>query len=246
MSQGTETFVRASDRAPDKLRPTRITREYISHAEGSCLIEAGQTRVICTASVEPGVPRWLAGQGRGWITAEYAMLPRATAKRTWRERNRSSSRSLEIQRMIGRALRAVTDLESLGEQTIWIDCDVIEADGGTRCAAVTGGMVALYDALRVLQAADQLEVFPVQELVASVSVGMVRGFPLLDLTYEEDSAAEVDLNVVMGESGRLVEIQGTAELCPFSREDLDTFLDLGKQGIEELFRIQREALGLEG
>ncbi|HUP20599.1 MAG TPA: ribonuclease PH, partial [Gemmatimonadota bacterium] len=215
---------------------------FLDHPEGSCLIATGGTRVICTASVEDGVPHWLRGKGRGWVTAEYAMLPRATHTRSAREsaRGRVGGRTHEIQRLIGRSLRSVVDLSRLGDRTVWVDCDVLQADGGTRTAAITGAMVALHDALsRTIPGGP-----PILEFVAAASVGIVGTFPVLDLSYAEDSTAEVDMNIVMTESGRFVEVQGTAEGEPFDRGALDTLLDLGSAGVRELIRIQKAALGL--
>ncbi len=231
-------------RGPAELRPTTIERDILDYPEGSCLISVGRTKVICTASLEDGVPVWLRGRGKGWVTAEYRMLPRATHTRTIREssRGRLGGRTQEIQRLIGRSLRSVVDMEALGERTVWLDCDVLQADGGTRTASVTGAMVALYDALYrhpEIAARD-----PVREFVAATSVGVVGTFPVLDLAYGEDSAAQVDLNLVMTASGRFVEIQGTAEGEPFPRDLLDTLLDLGERGIRELVALQMAALGL--
>lgn len=238
---------RSDGRAPDQLRPINIVRGFILHAEGSCLIEQGNTRVICTATVEEKVPPFRKDTGAGWITAEYAMLPRATATRGERERQRVNSRSLEIQRLIGRALRAVVNLEALGERTITIDCDVIQADGGTRTAAITGGFVALYDALRFMQAQKMLQGnrLPLLDLVAAVSVGIVNDVELLDLNYQEDFMASVDMNVVMTGRGLFVEVQGTAEQLPFTRRRLDNLLNLAAKGIQELIAAQKKALGLE-
>jgi len=235
---------RKDGRAPDQLRETVIRRDYIAHAEGSVLIEMGATRVVCTATVENRVPRWLQGKGKGWITAEYSMLPRATPERTLREaiQGRQGGRTLEIQRLIGRSLRAVSDLEMLGEQTIWIDCDVIQADGGTRTASITGSFIALYDAFRRLVDQKRLPEMPLSDFVAAVSVGIVDGVPLLDLDFAEDSGAEVDMNVVMTGSGRIIEVQGTAEKTPFTREELNALLDLAGKGIQELITLQRRAL----
>ncbi|ROR34135.1 ribonuclease PH [Inmirania thermothiophila] len=236
--------MRPSGRAADELRPVRITRGYTKHAEGSVLIEFGDTRVLCTASVEDRVPGFLRGTGSGWVTAEYGMLPRATGERTAREaaRGRQGGRTLEIQRLIGRSLRAVVDLDALGERTITLDCDVLQADGGTRTASITGAYVALADAVARLLETGQLEASPLRGQVASVSVGIVGGAPVLDLDYAEDSAAETDMNVVMDEQGRFVEVQGTAEGHPFSRAELDAMLDLAARGIDRLLALQREAL----
>jgi ribonuclease PH len=231
---------RKDGRGPTELRPTTIERGVLDYPEGSCLITMGGTRVLCAASVENGVPRWLQGKDQGWVTAEYRMLPRATHTRTPREssRGRLGGRTQEIQRLIGRSLRSVVDLGNLGDRTIWLDCDVLQADGGTRTAAITGAMVALYDAVRS-GASDAI-----REFVGAVSVGIVHDFPVLDLCYGEDFAAEVDMNVVMTESGRFVEVQGTAEGEPFDRAALETLLDLSGEGIQELIRIQKAALGL--
>ena len=237
---------RADGRGPAELRATTIERGVLEYPEGSCLIGVGLTRVLCTASVEEGVPPWMRGKGRGWVTAEYRMLPRATHPRTAREssRGRVGGRTHEIQRLIGRSLRSVVDMSALGERTVWLDCDVLQADGGTRTAAITGAMVALYDALRNLVSERRLAVNPIGEFVAATSVGIVGSFPVLDLCYGEDSAAVVDMNLVMTESGRFVEIQGTAEGEPFSRMALDTLLELGTVGIRQLIGLQKAALGL--
>ena len=236
--------MRPSGRQPEDLRPIGITRHYTRHAEGSVLVEFGATRVICTASVEPGVPRFLKGSGQGWITAEYGMLPRATGSRNAREaaRGKQGGRTLEIQRLIGRSLRAAVDLKRLGDFTITLDCDVIEADGGTRTASVTGACVALVDALRHLQRKKLLNSDPLRFLVAAVSVGVWRDRALLDLDYAEDSTAETDLNVVMSEQGGLIDLQGTAEGAPFARGQLDAMLGLAERGIARLIELQRQAL----
>ncbi len=238
-------FVRRDGRLPDKMRKVRLVRGYIKHAEGSALIEVGDTRVLCTASVEEKVPPFLKGTGQGWITAEYSMLPRSTHTRTIREvtKGRPSGRSLEIQRLIGRSLRAVVDLRILGERTIWIDCDVIQADGGTRTASITGAFVALYDALEYLKKTGVMRENPVKDYLAAVSVGIYRGVPILDLTYQEDSEAEVDMNLVMTGKGEFVEIQGTAEQATFSKEKLEKMLVLGEKGIKELVEFQRRIVG---
>jgi len=235
---------RQDGRGPAELRPTTLERDVLDYPEGSCLISVGRTRVLCTASLEEGVPPWLRGRGGGWLTAEYRMLPRATHTRTIREssRGRLGGRTQEIQRLIGRSLRSVVDLKALGERTVWLDCDVLQADGGTRTASITGAMVALHDALYRNQ--EIAARHPVREFVAATSAGVVGRFPVLDLAYGEDSAAEVDLNVVMTESGRFVEIQGTAEGKPFERQLLDTLLDLGAAGVRELVSLQKAALGL--
>ena len=237
---------RPSGRRPEELRPVRMTRGYTRHAEGSVLVEFGETRVLCTASVEARVPAFLRDKGAGWLTAEYGMLPRATHTRGEREatRGRQSGRTQEIQRLIGRALRAVIDLPVLGERTIHVDCDVLQADGGTRTAAITGAFVAVHDALSWMRAKDMMKVLPVKDFVAAVSVGMLRGTPLLDLDYSEDVACDTDMNVVMTGAGRYVEVQGTAERDPFARTDLDAMLSHAARGIAELVAHQRRALGL--
>ena len=239
------SLVRKNGRLPDKMRRVRLIRNYIKHAEGSALIEMGDTRVLCTASVEEKVPPFLKGTGQGWVTAEYSMLPRSTHTRTVREvtRGRPSGRSLEIQRLIGRSLRAVVDLKALGERTIWIDCDVLQADGGTRTASITGAFVALYDALEYLRKTGTLKEKPIKDFLAAVSVGIYKGVPILDLNYEEDSEAEVDMNVVMTGKGKFVEIQGTAEHSPFDREALDKMLALAQKGIGELVEFQKRVVG---
>ncbi len=235
---------RADGRKNDELRPVNLTREFVKHPEGSCLIEMGDTVVLCTASVEDTVPHFLRNSGRGWVTAEYGMLPRSTTERNSREsaRGRQGGRSMEIQRLIARSLRSVVDLEALGERTITVDCDVIQADGGTRTAAITGGYVALVDALRWMQNKGLVKTLPLLDAVAAVSVGIVQGEPLLDLIYGEDSTAAVDMNLVMTGAGKFVEIQGTAEGTPFSREALDMQLRLGEKGIRELIALQKKAL----
>ncbi len=233
---------RADGRRPDQLRPISLTRDYLRHPEGSVLVAFGDTRVICTASVEDRVPAFLKGQGKGWVTAEYAMLPRSTNTRTNRERGGPSGRSQEIQRLVGRSLRAVVDMTRLGERTFWVDCDVIQADGGTRTAAITGSFVALADAVaRVLPAAAGPG-GPLRDCVAAVSVGVVGTRPVLDLNYVEDSTAEVDMNVVMTGAGAFVEVQGTAEQTPFDRARLTEMLDLAEKGIGQLVSLQRLAL----
>ncbi len=226
------------------LRNVKITRNYIKYAEGSVLVEFGDTKVICTATVEDSVPPFLRGRGTGWITAEYSMLPRATQTRSPRESSKGKvgGRTHEIQRLIGRSLRAVTDLPLLGERTVFIDCDVIQADGGTRTASITGAYVALKDALRKLVEQRIIASFPLKEAVAAVSVGIVNGEVLLDLDYQEDSSAEVDMNFVMTSSNRFVEVQGTAEITPFSMEEMDTMRSIAMAGIRKLFAIQEEAL----
>jgi ribonuclease PH len=241
-------MTRADGRTPGQLRPVRITRHWLDHAEGSVLIEFGRTRVLCAASVTEGVPRWRKGSGLGWVTAEYAMLPRATHSRSDREsvKGRIGGRTHEISRLVGRSLRAVVDYKALGENTIVIDCDVLQADGGTRTAAITGGYVALFDAVAHLRAAGALVAEPLRGSVAAVSVGAVGGVPLLDLAYAEDVNADTDMNVVMTGDGRFVEIQGTAEGEPFDRGLLDEMLDLASAGCVELSGHQRSALGKGG
>ena len=235
---------RPSGRQPDQLRDIVITRNFTCHAEGSVLVAFGDTRVICTASVEQGVPRFLRGSGQGWVTAEYGMLPRSTGTRMGREaaRGKQGGRTVEIQRLIGRSLRAAVDLAKLGEHTITIDCDVIQADGGTRTASITGACVALVDALNYLQREKRLLEDPLIQMIASVSVGVYQGTPVLDLDYPEDSAAETDMNVVMGETGGFIEVQGTAEGAPFARDQLDGMLDLASAGISQLVTAQKAAL----
>jgi len=236
--------MRDDNRGNDALRQVQITRNFTKHAEGSVLVEFGDTRVICTASIEESVPSFLRGKGTGWVTAEYSMLPRATHTRSSREaaRGKQSGRTLEIQRLIGRSLRAVTDLVSLGERSITIDCDVIQADGGTRTASITGAYVALHDALANLQSRGFVSQIPLKEAVAAVSVGIIAGEAVLDLDYLEDSSAEVDMNFVMTASDRFVEVQGTAEAEPFTVEQMDAMRGLATKGIQQLFAIQREAL----
>jgi ribonuclease PH len=235
---------RPSGRKPSQLREITITRNYTRHAEGSVLIGFGDTRVICTASVEQGVPRFMRGKGRGWVTAEYGMLPRSTGTRMAREasQGKQGGRTVEIQRLIGRSLRSAVDLSKLGEYTINVDCDVIQADGGTRTAAITGACVALVDAINHLQRQKLITQDPLLQMVASVSVGVYQGLPVLDLDYPEDSAADTDMNVVMGESGGFIEVQGTAEGAPFARDQLNLMLDLAAQGISELIAMQKAAL----
>ena len=233
---------RSGERGLHQLRPTKITRDYLPHAEGSCLIEMGDTHVVCTASIVNGTPRWLKGSGQGWVTAEYGMLPRSTGDRMRREAagNGQSGRTMEIQRLIGRSLRAVTDMYALGDLTITLDCDVIRADGGTRCASINGAAVALYDALSRLR----LKKNPMHHLVGAISLGIVQGEVLMDLDYKEDSNADTDMNLVMAESGGLIEIQGTAEQRPFGREQLDEMLDLGAAAIAKINELQRQVLGI--
>jgi ribonuclease PH len=236
---------RSSGRQPQQLREITITRQFTRHAEGSVLITFGDTRVICTATVEAGVPRFLRGKGEGWVTAEYGMLPRSTDSRMGREaaRGKQGGRTVEIQRLIGRSLRAALDLKALGENTITIDCDVIQADGGTRTASITGACVALVDALRHMQRKGMISTDPLRQMIAAVSVGVVAGVPVLDLDYPEDSSADTDMNVIMTEAGDFIEVQGTAEGAAFNRSELDALLDLASGGIAELIAIQKSALG---
>ena len=238
------SYVRQGGRAADQLRPVRITRHYTMHAEGSVLIEFGHTKVLCTASVEERVPPHKKGSGEGWVTAEYGMLPRATHTRSDREaaRGKQSGRTQEIQRLIGRSLRAVFDLKALGERTITLDCDVLQADGGTRTAAITGAFVAAQDAVSTLLAAGKLAASPITGQVAAISVGIVEGTPLLDLEYTEDSACDTDMNVVMTGAGHYIEVQGTAEGVAFSRREMDTLLALAEQGVRELVQLQTASL----
>ncbi|MDI3481538.1 MAG: ribonuclease [Tepidanaerobacteraceae bacterium] len=235
-------MARIDGRANDEIRPVIITRNFNKYAEGSVLIEAGDTKVICTATVEEKVPPFLRGKGQGWITAEYAMLPRATEIRNVRETLRPSGRTMEIQRLIGRALRSVVDLSALGERTIWLDCDVIQADGGTRTASITGAFLALADALKTLKENKIIETIPIESYVAAISVGIVEGEKLLDLIFAEDSKAQVDMNVVMTDKGHMVEIQGTGEAFPFTRQDLEEMLNMAQKGIFELIDIQKKVL----
>lgn len=233
---------RQDGRRPDEMRPVKITRDYIKYAEGSVLIEVGDTKVICTASIEDRVPIWLRGTGQGWVTAEYSMLPRATETRNVREaaKGRPSGRTQEIQRLVGRALRSIVDLKSLGDRTIWLDCDVIQADGGTRTASITGSFIALCDALWTIGKAAKG--FPVADYLAAVSVGVVDEVPMLDLCYAEDSRAAVDMNVVMTGAGKFVEIQGTAEGQPFSKDTYNQLLELAEQGIDQIVAIQQRLI----
>ena len=237
-------MTRPSGRRPEQLRQVKITREYTRHAEGAVLVEFGNTKVICTATVENSVPRFLRGKGQGWVTAEYGMLPRSTNSRMGREaaRGKQSGRTQEIQRLIGRSLRAAVDLKKLGENTIYLDCDVIQADGGTRTASITGACVALVDAIRYLQRNKLISEDPLISLVAAVSVGVFKGVPVLDLDYDEDSEADTDMNVVMDANEGYIELQGTAEAKPFSGDELATMLQLANQGIADLIRIQKMAL----
>jgi ribonuclease PH len=237
---------RHDGRRPDQLRPITVTRDYIRPAEGSVLIEVGETRIICTASVEERVPQFKKGLGEGWVTAEYGMLPRATSTRTPREASRTGGRAQEIQRLVGRSLRAVVEMAKLGERTFWVDCDVIQADGGTRTASITGGFIALVDAFQRLVQAGQLPGLPLRDSVAAVSVGIVGGRVVLDLDYAEDSSAEVDMNVVMTGGGEFVEIQGTAEQVPFNPQQLQEMLALAQQGVRQLIALQRRVLEAHG
>jgi ribonuclease PH len=237
-------MARPDGRAWDQLRPISVTRDFLTHPEGSVLVEFGATKVICTATVEDKVPPFLKGQGLGWVTAEYAMLPRSTNTRSPRENRGPSGRSQEIQRLVGRALRAVVERGKLGERTIWIDCDVIQADGGTRTAAITGGFIALADAVARLPGAQAAAA--IRDCVAAISVGLVKGEPTLDLNYAEDSTADVDMNVVMTGAGAFVEVQGTAEGVPFQRERLDQLLLVAESGIRRLVGLQRRAIGARG
>lgn len=234
---------RIDGRSPSQLRPVKLTRGFNAYAEGSCLIEVGQTRVICTASVEEKVPPFLKGQGTGWVTAEYAMIPRANRQRTPRDVGKApSGRTVEIQRLIGRSLRSVVAMDALGERTVWIDCDVIQADGGTRTAAITGSYVALVECLAKLKSTGQLKRVPLLDQLAAVSVGIAGGQICVDLNYDEDSTAAVDMNIIMTGDGRLVEVQGTAEGEPFTRAQMDLLMAAAEGGIRKLFELQREAL----
>ncbi|MGE5629030.1 MAG: ribonuclease PH [Solirubrobacterales bacterium] len=239
--------MRIDGRKNDQTRPIKITRNYTKYAEGSVLIESGDTKVICTASIEDKVPVFLKGKGEGWITCEYNMIPRATQVRKPRDitRGKMDGRTMEIQRLIGRALRSVVDLKAIGEKTIWIDCDVIQADGGTRTSSITGAFVALVDAVNSLHKQLPFEVYPIREFVSAISVGMVNGSKLLDLCYEEDSSAKVDMNIIMTASGEFVEIQGTGEESPFSREDLNELLALGEKGIKQVIQVQKDTLKMD-
>jgi ribonuclease PH len=236
--------MRIDGRNNDQLREVKITRDFIRHAEGSVLIEVGETKVICTATVEEKVPQWLRGAGHGWVTAEYAMIPRATAQRNVREsaKGKISGRTQEIQRLVGRSIRSVVDLTHLGERTVWLDCDVIQADGGTRTASITGAYVALVDALAKV-AKDANAPLPLYDYLAATSVGILENELLLDLNYHEDSKVSVDMNMVMTATGQIVEVQGTAEGAPFSRQEMNILMDLAAKGIDELVAIQKQALG---
>jgi len=239
------SLLRQDGRMEGQIRPVKISRDFIKYAEGSVLIEMGGTKVICTASVEEKVPPFLKDKGRGWVTAEYAMLPRATQDRTQREavKGRQGGRTLEIQRLVGRSLRAVTDLAEMGERTVWIDCDVIQADGGTRTASITGAFIALADAFTVLKRRNLIKKRPLTDYLAAISVGKVGGQIMVDLAYEEDSLAEVDMNLVMTGRGRYVELQGTAERAPFEKKDLDEFVAVGWRAIQDLIALQKELVG---
>ena len=239
--------MRIDGRKNDQVRHTKVTRNYIKHAEGSDLIEVGDTKVICTASIEDKVPPFLKGTGEGWITAEYNMLPRSTATRKVRDiaRLKVDGRTMEIQRLIGRALRSVVDLKALGEKTIWIDCDVIQADGGTRTTSITGAFIALVDAVNKIHKQKSFKVYPIRKFVCATSVGIVGNEKLLDLCYEEDSNAKVDMNVIGTDDGEFVEIQGTGEEAPFTRAELNELLDLGEKGIKQMIHLQKDALKMD-
>lgn len=242
---GAAGLLRADERRKDQLRPVKVTRNFIKHAEGSVLIEMGDTKVICTASVEEKVPPFLKGKGTGWVTAEYSMLPRSTHERSPREsvKGKQGGRTLEIQRLVGRSLRAVTDMSQLGERSIWIDCDVIQADGGTRTASITGSFIALADALSTLKTRGLLKRRPLTDYLAAISVGKVGGEILVDLAYSEDSMADVDMNLVMTGKGQFVEVQGTAEKTPFAKQDMDGFLAQGWSAIQTLTALQKDLIG---
>ncbi len=239
------SYQRQDGRGADELRPLKFTPGFIEWSDGSILIEAGKTKVICVATIQDGVPRWLRGQGYGWVTAEYSMLPSATPERTIREaiKGKQGGRTVEIQRLVGRSLRSVVDLKALGDRTVWVDCDVIQADGGTRCACVTGAYVALYMALAGLVDKDYIHEIPIEDSLAAVSVGILEGEPVMDLDFAEDSSAEVDMNVVMTGAGNLVEVQATAEKAVFSRDMLDRLLDLATGGIERILAEQLKVIG---
>ena len=236
--------MRPSERTPNQIRPVTFTRNYTMHAEGSVLVEFGNTKVLCTAPVEAGVPRFMKGQGKGWVTAEYGMLPRSTHTRNGREasRGKQGGRTMEIQRLIARALRAAVDLKALGENTITIDCDVIQADGGTRTASISGACVALVDALTYMRSKGMINSNPLKHMIAAISVGVYKGQPISDLEYLEDSEAETDMNVILTETGKIIEIQGTAEGEPFSFDELDELLTLAKHSIREIIDVQKQAL----
>jgi ribonuclease PH len=237
--------MRVDGRKADELRRIKITRNYLKNVEGSALIEMGETKVICAATIEESVPPFLRGKGTGWVTAEYAMLPRSSAQRIQRERNKVGGRTHEIQRLIGRSLRSVVDMEALGERSVLIDCDVVQADGGTRTASITGAYIALVDALRFIAGKGKIDAVPVTDYLAAVSVGIVDGTPMLDLCYTEDSSAEVDMNLVMTGKGGIVEVQGTAEGEPFSKVELGRLLALGEKGIKSLIKKQKDLLKLK-
>ena len=239
--------MRIDGRKNDQVRHTKVTRNYIKHAEGSVLIEVGDTKVICTASIEDKVPPFLKGTGEGWITAEYNMLPRSTATRKVRDiaRLKLDGRTMEIQRLIGRALRSVVDLKALGEKTIWIDCDVIQADGGTRTTSITGAFIALVDAVNKIHKQKSFKVYPIRKFVCATSVGIVGEEKLLDLCYEEDSNARVDMNIIGTDDGQFVEIQGTGEEAPFTRSELNEILDLGEKGIKQMIQLQKDCLKMD-
>ena len=239
--------MRIDGRKNDQVRHTKVTRNYIKHAEGSVLIEVGDTKVICTASIEDKVPPFLKGTGEGWITAEYNMLPRSTATRQVRDlaRLKLDCRTMEIQRLIGRALRSVVDLKALGEKTIWIDCDVIQADGGTRTTSITGAFIALVDAVNKIHKQKSFKVYPIRKFVCATSVGIVGEEKLLDLCYEEDSNAKVDMNIIGTDDGQFVEIQGTGEEAPFTRSELNEILDLGEKGIKQMIQLQKDCLKMD-
>ena len=239
--------MRIDGRKNDQVRHTKVTRNYIKHAEGSVLIEVGDTKVICTASIEDKVPPFLKGTGEGWITAEYNMLPRSTATRKVRDiaRLKLDGRTMEIQRLIGRALRSVVDLKALGEKTIWIDCDVIQADGGTRTTSITGAFIALVDAVNKIHKQKSFKVYPIRKFVCATSVGIVVEEKLLDLCYEEDSNAKVDMNIIGTDDGQFVEIQGTGEEAPFTRSELNEILDLGEKGIKQMIQLQKDCLKMD-
>ena len=240
-----DSITRVDNRSAIEIRPTRLTPDFLHHAEGSVLIEIGLTRIVCAASLEERVPSFLRNSGKGWITSEYGMIPRATSTRTTREAaaGRVGGRTQEIQRLIGRSLRSVTNLEELGERTIWIDCDVIQADGGTRTASITGGFIALVLALERIREKELIKTIPVQDYVAAISVGVVDGNPMLDLAYEEDSRADVDMNIVKTGGGKFIEVQGTAEGAPFDRDALNRLLELAETGIQEMISLQRKIVG---
>lgn len=239
--------MRIDGRKNDQLRPISITRNYTKYAEGSVLIEVGQTKVICTASIEEKIPPFLKGSGEGWIACEYSMLPRATQTRKIRDSSRGKidGRTMEIQRLIGRALRSIVDLKALGERTIWIDCDVIQADGGTRTTSITGAFVALVDAMNKLHKKSPFKIYPIRSFVSAVSVGICRDEKMLDLCYEEDSSAKVDMNIVMTDEGEFIEIQGTGEEKPFSKTELNELLELGEKGIKQMIQLQKDSLKMD-